>query len=163
MLTSPPDPQGVREGVQSRAAAERRGGQQVSRLRLRRHLGHRQNPDPSDGAAPQQAAAKQVPQLHRGRPGSGENGAGRHERDQLLWRDGKSLKDAHMHNRSGENGGRGAWAYCEDTVSLTGKVLRSHRYSAGKQDGKCLLWAKRGAQPSASPLMLQRGPPCLCG
>lgn len=118
MLTSPPDPQGVREGVQSRAAAEGRGGQQVSRLRLRRHLGHRQNPDPCDGAAPRQAAAKQVPQLHRGRPGSGENGAGRHERDQLLWRDGKWLEDAlthaHTHTRSGENGGRRAWAYCED-------------------------------------------------
>lgn len=103
MSISPPDPQGVREGVQSRAAAERRGGQQVSRLRLRRHLGHRQNPDPSDGAAPCQAAAKQVPQLHRGRPRSGENGAGRHERDQLLRCDGKSPKDArtHTHTRRG--------------------------------------------------------------
>ncbi len=84
-FTSLSDPYGVREGVQPRASAERCGGQQVSWLCLRWDLGHCENLHSSDGTAPDKTTAEHLPQLHRGWPRSGENGAGRHERDQLLW------------------------------------------------------------------------------
>ena len=103
-MSPPTDPQGVRAGVPPRAPAEGRGGQQVPRLRLRRHLGDRQDPDPRHGATAHQAAARE-PQLHRGRPRGGTHGAGRHERDQLQrrhreWRAGVSWGSGHDWERS---------------------------------------------------------------
>lgn len=83
-----PDATAVRERVQQQAV--RCGAQQVPRVCLRWHLGHRQNPSEGHGDTACQQPAPADPGLQLHRPHAGQDHPQRHERDQLLRGHGQS-------------------------------------------------------------------------